>query len=328
MGKKGGSKAPKAPDPYETASADAQFNRIDTFGPDGSGVRHGYTDANGNFVQGVAPDGFQSAQMYQESAGQRELREFMEPASLDFTKKIFSDNMDGMPDPARVRDRPDVAQDIFDRNYSLMERKFENENDRLLTNLQARGIPVGSEAFSDAYESQQDSVNDALSRLSMDANIAAGNEQSREFGLAQAERSNALNELIGAMTGQYSQPSSTPSGQAANVDIAGLIGQDYQSKLSAQQAASANRSANLGTIGSLGAAMIMKSDRRLKTDVVEVGRVGPLTLYEYRYIWDRAGTKRRGYMAQEVASVIPWAVKKIGEFLALDYSMLPEVDHV
>ena len=37
MGK--GSKAPKPPDPHETVAAEAQFNRVDTYSPSGSGTR-------------------------------------------------------------------------------------------------------------------------------------------------------------------------------------------------------------------------------------------------------------------------------------------------
>lgn len=278
-------------------------------------------------MAGVAPEGFQSAQTYVESPHERQLREALEPASISLTDRVIQDNVLGMPDAPRVGDRSDIAKDIFDRNYSLMEDSFEQNNDRLLSNLQARGIPVGAEAFTEAYDDQQDNVNDALSRLAMDANIAAGQEQSREFGLAQAERSSAISELVAAMGGGYNPPNAIPSGQAAGVNFSSLVGQQYQNELGQYQADRQASAANMGALGSLGGAMLMKSDRKAKRDIVEVAERGDLTVYAYRYIEDKPGTLRVGYMAQEVMKLFPAAVSKIGEWLHVDYSLLPEVTH-
>lgn len=119
MGK--GSKAPAAPDPYKTASAEAQFNRLDTFSPSGSGVQYGYTDASGNFVRGTAPKGSQSAVKQVESDFEKQIRQMLEPASVSLTGRIVNDNINGMPDAARVKDRGSVAQSMFDRSFSLMK---------------------------------------------------------------------------------------------------------------------------------------------------------------------------------------------------------------
>lgn len=325
MGK--GSKPPTPPDPYKTASAESQFNRVDTFSPSGSGVRHGFTDAEGNFQLGVAPEGFQSAQSYIESPYEKSIREALEPAAVGLTNRIIADNVTGMPEAARVADRSDVARDLFARNYSLMAPGFERENNRLLTNLQARGIPVASEAFDEAYGQQQTQVNEALGRLAMDANLAAGQEQSRQFGLDQAQRAGAISELVAAMGGGYNPPSSLPSGQAAGVNYSNLVGKEYDAQLAQYNQKQQQKAATMGAIGNLGGALLMKSDRRLKTDIVPVAKRGDLTVYAYRYIWDAPGTVRVGYMAQEVIKVMPCAVWKIGKWLSVDYSILPEVTH-
>lgn len=325
MGK--GSKAPDPPDPQETAAAESQYNRLDTYSPSGGGVRHGYTDESGNFQSGVAPDGLQSAQTYMESPYERAIRTALEPASIDLTNRVIADNVDGMPDAPRVSDRSDVAEDLFNRNHLMMKDEFEQENDRLLTNLQARGIPVGSEAFDEAYKEQQDSVNETMSRMAMDANLAAGQEQSRQFSLDQAQRSGAISELVAAMGGGYNPPNAMPSGQAAGINYSGLVGQQYQAEMSQYQADQQRNASNMGALGSLGGAMLMKSDRRLKTDIVPVAERGNLTVYAYRYIWDSPGTLRTGYMAQDVIKVFPCAVWKIGRWFSVDYSILPEVSH-
>lgn len=326
MGK--GSSAPPPPDPYKTASAEAQFNRLDTFGPSGSGLRHGFTDPEtGEFQMGVAPEGAQSAQKYLESPQESAIRQLWEPASVDLAGRLVEDNIKGMPDAPRIRDRGDVAQNIFDRTFSLMAPGIDKANERLLTNLQARGLPIGGEAFNDAYGEQLQQTQDTVSRLALDSDIAAGSEQSRLFGLESAQRQGALSEIVAAMGGGYNPPGNAPSGQAAGVNYSGLVGQQYQAQMQQYQMEQQQSMQAASTIGGLGAAMIMKSDRRLKRDIVELGQRGPLTLYRYRYLWDRPGTKRVGYMAQEVLALFPQAVLRMADgFMALRYDLLPAID--
>lgn len=60
----------------------------------------------------------------------------------------------------------------------------------------------------------------------------------------------------------------------------------------------------LSTAGSLAS---LFSDSRLKTDIRKVGEEADgLGVYEYRYIW--GGPVQRGVMADEVASLRPWAL--------------------
>lgn len=326
MSSKGGG-APRPPDPYQTASAEAQFNRLDTYSPSGSGVRYGYTDpSTGRFVQGVAPQGTQSAVQALESPWEKSIREMWQPGSLDLTKRLINDNITNMPGQARVGDRGRIAQDIFDRTLSTMMPGIERANSRLLTNLQARGIPIGADAFNEAYGNQMQQTQDTISRLALDAESAAGAEQSRMFGLDAAARQNAMSEIAAAMGGGYNPPSAVPSGNAAGVNYSQLVGQKYQADQANYQQQQQQRAQTMGTIGSLGAAMLMKSDRLFKREIREVGQRGPHRLYEYRYVWDAPGTVRRGFMVQDVARIMPDAVVRIGRWLFLDYSQLPEVD--
>ena len=289
MGKKSGGNPPPPPDPYDTAASESQFNRLDTYGPSGAGVRHGYTDANGNFVAGVAPEGFQSAVSTVESDVDRRLRELLEPASLDLTGRIVSDNITGMPDAARVRDRSDVASDIFNRNFSLLSPALDRQNSRLLTNLQARGMPVGSEAFDEAYANQQRETGETLSRLAMDSNIAAGQEQSREFGLDSAARSNAIAELVAAMGGGYNPPNNVPSGNAPSVNYSGLVTNQYNNEMAQYNQAQQNRTATAGALGSIGGALLMKCSIEAKTVTHELNPtwaaevLNRLPLYIWQY---------------------------------------------
>lgn len=259
MGKSKGS-APAAPDPYETARAESQFNRLDTFSPSGGGVRHGFTGADGTFQPGVAPQGFQSAQSYIESPTERAIRERVEPASVDLVDRVVVDNISGMPDAPRVQDRGSVSDSIFQRAMSMLSPQIEKTNDRLLSNLQNRGIPLGSEAFNDAYGEQQRQTQDTIARLAMDADIAGGQEQSRLFGLDQAQRSSAISELVAAFGGGYNPMTNIPSGQAAGVNYGGMVSDKYQADLAAYNQQQQQRMGTASAIGSLGAALIKSSE--------------------------------------------------------------------
>lgn len=323
MGK--GSKAPAAPDPFKTASAEAQFNRLDAYGPNGAGTVYGYTDKSGNFVQGAPPQGFQAAVKQNESPFERSIREILQPASVDLTKRIVTDNIGGMPDAARVKDRGTVAQSMFDRNFSLMKPGIDKANEKLLTNLQARGLPVGGEAFNEAYGAQQRETQDTISRLAQDADINAGNEQSRQFGLDSSARGNAISELVAAMGGGYNPPSGLPSNNAPGVNYSGLVGEKYKADQANWQSQQQAKAQTAGALGSIGGALLMKSDRRLKADVRRIGQRGRLPIYTYRYLWDDAKVVRVGHMAQEVMNFHPEAVVLQNGFFAVDYAQLPEV---
>lgn len=68
----------------------------------------------------------------------------------------------------------------------------------------------------------------------------------------------------------------------------------------------------------------MFSDRRLKTDVEQVD-TDPrgFGVYEFRYLWDKPGTRRAGVMADEVAPILPAAVLvHPSGYLMVDYGAL------
>ena len=276
MGK--GGKAPEAPDAYETASAEAQFNRLDTYSPSGSGTRYGYTDAKGNFVQGVAPQGSQSAVQTVESQWEKAIREALQPASTSLVNRMVSDNVTNMPGAARPKDTSALAQQIFDAGYARMAPQFEQENNRILTNLQARGIPVGAEAFSEASAAQQQQVNDAMQQLTLGAQEQAAGEQSRQFALDSATRQNSISEIVAAMGGSYNPPNASASGNAAGVDYSGLVGQQYQNELGRYNAQQQQKAQTAGAIGSIGAGLLMKCSRDFKNVGPEIndGDNGPV----------------------------------------------------
>jgi hypothetical protein len=92
------------------------------------------------------------------------------------------------------------------------------------------------------------------------------------------------------------------------------------------QIAAANDPFNtiLGAVAG-GVTKFMFSDRRLKTDIVAVGRDGRtgLTLYEFGYLDDDQGRRFRGVMADEVERIDPGAVSYDGAgYASVDYARL------
>jgi len=75
----------------------------------------------------------------------------------------------------------------------------------------------------------------------------------------------------------------------------------------------------LSGLGALGGALAF-SDRRLKRNIVKVGKHGPHNLYAFNYAW--GGPQHLGVMAQEVQETHPEAVTEVAGYLAVDYGRL------
>jgi hypothetical protein len=128
---------------------------------------------------------------------------------------------------------------------------------------------------------------------------------------------------------QVSNPFSTPGyAQNAQVQAAPLFAaqnaaSDYNTDVYNAKAASASGLQSglfgLGSTGLMGAAM-MKSDRRLKSNIVPVAE-HPLGIGIYDY--DIDGRRERGVMAQELLTVKPEAVFiHASGYYAVDYAQI------
>jgi hypothetical protein len=97
-----------------------------------------------------------------------------------------------------------------------------------------------------------------------------------------------LTQLMGPLMGQ----SATSNSTGTTKESGGMLGQ------------------LLGAAGQLGSAAIMASDRRLKRDIVKVGRIeNGLPWYRFNYIWDDdSQAPREGLMSDDVRQINPDAV--------------------
>lgn len=269
---------------------------------------NGYTDANGNFIRGVPTRNEQTAQKYVEGSFDQGQRVAGQNASNQITQAIYGQNV---PQQAQVKDTSNVAQALFDKNYSLMRPAIKQSQSRLLTNLQARGLPVGGKAFNDAYGDQLTRTQEQISRLAQDSTAAAGQEQTRQYGLDTAARSNSLNEIMQAIGGSYTPQSKIPSGSTSNIDYTGLVNNQYNAQSQQYAANKQQTSSTLGTLGSLAGIALLACSRDIKEvicpmNTAEAARVvAKIPLLTWRYQPDAAsaglgGAIHIGPMAQDL----------------------------
>lgn len=234
-------------------------------------------------------------------------------------------------------DRTRIEGDLFSRLNPQLER----DRTSLETNLVNQGFQRGTEAFNNAMDQYGRQSNDA--RLAVTAQ--GGDEQSRMFNMANANRSERLkemlalrnqpiNEITALLSGSQVSLPSGPNYNAPTVgntpigdymyNSAALQQQNYQQQMQ-QRNAMMGGIMGLGQAGILGAAKMapmFMSDRRLKEDIRDLGikLVNGLTLYAYKYLW--SPFERVGVMADEVALVRPNAVHRVGDYIAVDYGSL------
>lgn len=211
-----------------------------------------------------------------------------------------------------------------------LDPQFAKSEDALRTSLANRGIQPGSQAWNAEMTNFGNTKNDAYNQLYL-----SGRQQGTQEALT--ERNQPINEVTALMSGsQVSNPtfSSTPTSSVAGVDYGGMVNnnfnaqtQQYNTQMGQQNAEMGGMFGLAGTLGSAGlsfmkpaAPLMLMSDRRLKSNVVQIGvtRHG-LPWYEY----DIFGERRQGVMADEVRRILPAAVKVHPTgFDMVDYSML------
>jgi hypothetical protein len=246
-------------------------------------------------------------------------------------------NLDGVRQSGELSNRDlsadanKVEQATFDRAQQLLAPEFERRERRFEQRLADQGIPIGSEAFGDAFQQQIADPRREADLAAALSSIGAGrNEQSRLLGEERAvigtqntlrgqdinerllERNQPANELAAILQGSpaIQAPNANPVSQfqIAPGDVQGQINSNFQTR-------SANRNSALGGLFSLGGALgsaAILSDRSMKSDITPTGaKLGGYDVYRYRY--SDGGPFMFGLMADEV----PWATEKDG-YLTID----------
>lgn len=307
-------KTPKAPDPMVTAQAQSGMNRdtavsqqlinmVSQNNPWGSTSYNqtgstGYTDSSGkwvtipSFTQTTTLSPEQQAIFDQSQAAQSNLAGIAENQSGMVSEALSS--------PFQFNNQ-DAANWSYDLGASRLDPRFAREEDALRTQLTNQGIREGSEAWNNAMNRLGENKNDAYNQL-----MLTGRGQA--FGESLATRNQPLNELTALLTGsQVSNPAAmsgpTPQASVGGVDYAGLVQDDYKSKLASHNAMMGGL---FGLAGAGAQGAMMLSDERAKENIERVGETeGGVPLYRYNYKGD--SETRFGPMAQEVDRLQPSA---------------------
>ncbi|QNQ62518.1 tail fiber domain-containing protein [Brucella sp. 6810] len=313
-----GKKQPEAPDPKETATAQAAANRstaitqqnlnmVNQNNPWGSvsydqtGSRKHFDEMSGKWVE--TPTFTQTTTLTPE-----------QQAIFNQTQKAQG-NLAGIAEDqsAKIRDllntpfefnNQDAANWAYDLGSQRLDPRFAQDEEKLRTTLKNKGIQEGSEAWNTEMSRMTQAKNDAYNQL-----MLTGRGQA--FSEALAQRNQPLNEIIGLMSGsQIQNPAqmsgATPQTGVANTDYTGLVNQKYQSELNSYQ----SKMGGLFGLGSAAMGILPFSDRRLKRDIERIGTLANgLPWYRFNYKWDdKDAAPREGLMSDDVRHVIPDAV--------------------
>lgn len=233
--------------------------------------------------------------------------------------------------PSAPGSAEEMRKSVMDAMLSRSNTDIGNQESAARSNLIAAGIPVGSVAYNNEMDKFQRSRNDARNQ----AELSAGQEASRNFGMDSDARKAALSELltqrqtplneITALTSgsQVSNPFSTPgyaqNGTVAPAPVFAGAQAQGQYNMDAANQQSSGMNALLGAGARLGAAYI-GSDVRWKSNIVKLGtHKAGMGWYEY----DIDGIRTQGVMAQEARLYRPEAIyQRPDGYLMVNYEML------
>lgn len=219
-------------------------------------------------------------------------------------------------DPLQLNNEA-VESRLFDLGSKRLDPMFARNEDALRTRLVNQGLRPGTAAWDAEMTQFSQGRNDAYNQLALQGRGQAVQE-------LLTERNQPLNEINALLSGsQVAQPNfiNTPQTQVAGTDYQGAVRDSYNAQMQAYQANQGGTNAMLGGLfglaGTLGGSWL-RSDRRLKTDIIRVGTLdNGLPVYGFRYA--DGGPYQIGLMADEVQAVHPEAVKRVDGWDLVDY---------
>lgn len=291
-------KAPKAPDPMETAQAQAGMNR------DTAITQYGLNATNQNTPFGSLT--YNQIGKWDDGTPRYEANQTLNPD----IQNVVTNAIGQMQKPMDISNEATESR-LMELGRSRLDPALDRRRASTEQDLYNRGVRPGSDAYKAGMEGVTQGENDAYNQLLLQGRGQAVSE-------AQLERTVPLNEAIALATGGQSGYINTPGSQVAPVDYTGLVNQQYQSKLQ-------NYQSGMSGLFGLGSAAIggwAMSDERLKTDKHKVGETDDgIGVYKYRF--KGSPMMQMGVMAQEVEKKKPEAVMTTRSgYKAVNYPMV------
>lgn len=205
MGKSSGNT--KSPDPAQTAAAqgnvdantarlNATLNRVNQYGPNGS-VTYSHNGDVWTQNTNLSPAQQQIYGLQQGldtqalGIGQQQVNRVGQALATPF-------NYDGIPYAPGTydfsQDRQKVEDDLYGRQTRLLDQQYGRQDEQLQQNLADRGISMGNQGYTNAYQDFNNQRDAAYENARSDAIQAGGAEQSRLYGLAQNARQQGIQE--------------------------------------------------------------------------------------------------------------------------------------
>lgn len=311
--------SPAAPDPWETASAQSQWNTTTAA-----------TQQAMNMTDQTTPWG---SSTYDQTGMQTiigadgkpiQVPKYSQTTTLSPEQQaIFEQTQDAQGNLAGLA----VEQSDFMRDYLSKPFEFDNsdaeqwaydlasprilgqqqQNEATLrTTLANKGIREGSPAWNAEMARMTNANTDQINQLTLTG-------RGQAFTEALAERNQPIQELSALMSGsQVAMPTfgATPQTGVGGVDYTGLVNNKFKAETSQANAM------NGGLFGLLGTGLSLFSDPRLKMNVQRVGKTDAgVPIYTYQYVW--GGPVQMGVMATDVPEA---AEMDPSGFLRVDYS--------
>lgn len=224
---------------------------------------------------------------------------------------------------------------LYNQFSQRNEPIFQQQQAQMETKLRNQGLNPGDEAYDAQMKGMAQQQNDARTNAGFQAAQLAGAEGNRMQGMDTAaggynttlrqqqiaeemqKRGFSLNEINGLLNGQQigmpSMPGFNQATKSDATDYSGAMKNTYDANLNSANASNATIS---GIAKMAGGAMAM-SDRRLKTNIISLGKYKGYKVYAFDYLW---GTPAVGVMADEVPS--EFVHQHASGFAMVDYGAL------
>lgn len=233
----------------------------------------------------------------------------------------------------RAQFQNQAQQQLYDQ---LMGRAgFQNQAQQQQFGQNATQAQFGNDAQQQMYANQlaRTGFNNDARQATFDNSLAGAGFNNtaalQQFGANQQMRTGAVNNANALMSGaqvQMPQFGGVQNPSMPNIDMGGLINNQYQGQMANYQNQQQSRNQMMGGLFSAGTALLpLLSDERTKQEIEPVGGEfagNPVYSYEYKH---DPGTRHVGVMAQDVKKTHPEAVVPMGRYLGVDYGKLAAV---
>ena len=251
---------------------------------------------------------------------------------LNYAKTVLS--QPGVDTSQLAQTGINPGQSYQDAMMTRLGPQIDRENAALEQQLANRGIAAGTDAYNQAKTLQAQQHNDLLNSATvqgMNTGLAANQQGFQQAAYNQMQPINVINALRTGSQVQNPSFASTPmQANTAGPDLLGAANASYQNQLNAYNAQQAQSGGFLGGLmnlgGTLGAAAIKPSDRKLKKDIKRIGThdlgIGIYT-YHYKDGHDLPKELQVGVMADEVETIMPEAVITMADgYKAVNYALI------